>query len=475
MIRTHAITIICTILLTACNAPTLQPSIPIENTAKITLNDGTPSSLETLRNNRPALLSFWASWCSFCQAELPELNALQSQYPTIEFIGINLQEEADTVATFWEKQELSFQNLLDPKAELKKEFNIFTQPTLILLDADGNTAWRSNGPVRKKDLTTQLNAITSTPKIEEITQSNDQTSQISPTPSFLRRWYSKEHSIDTVRHSIPLTQVLNGGPGKDGIPSIDNPQFVGIEEVTFLNDDSVGILLNVEGNTRFYPYAILNWHEIVNDTVAGIPVAVTYCPLCATGVVFDRRLSVGTSKIGVSGFLYQSNLLMYDRSTESLWNQVSGRAVVGELTDEVLNWVPSDTVRFATVKQQYHHAQILSTDTGERRNYTDSPYGNYDTNERIYFPVEHSDDRLHPKALVYGVIIDGHAKAYPATLLREQTKLTDTVGSKKLRITYNPETENLTIVDQTNQRIDTLPIFWFAWVAQYPETGLYGE
>jgi hypothetical protein len=155
---------------------------------------------------------------------------------------------------------------------------------------------------------------------------------------------------DGVKHSISLDEILSGGPGKDGIPAINDPKFISVNEATFLNDSDPGLGLNVNEESRFYPYRILVWHEIVNDTIAGEPVLVTYCPLCATGIVFERRVNGEIQEFGVSGRLWQSNLLMYNRAgseeNESLWSQVLGEAVLGVNTGEKLAIVRSDVVRF---------------------------------------------------------------------------------------------------------------------------------
>lgn len=159
----------------------------------------------------------------------------------------------------------------------------------------------------------------------------------------LRTWQEREGT----KHSIPLGEIKSGGPPKDGIPSIDKPNFISIKEAEgFLKESDPGIAINIEGEKRFYPFKILVWHEIVNDMIKGKRVLVTYCPLCLTGIVFDPVVKGERVEFGVSGKLWNSNLLMYDRKTDSLWSQVLGEAVVGEMVGTKLAVVPSDIIQF---------------------------------------------------------------------------------------------------------------------------------
>lgn len=223
---------------------------------------------------------------------------------------------------------------------------------------------------------------------------------------------------DFSQHSIAYEDILSGGPGKDGIPAIDEPSFVGIEEADW-NDEDAGVFLDIEGDQRFYPFGILVWHEIVNDEVGGEPVAVTFCPLCGTAIVFDREVEGELLDFGVSGYLYQSNLLMYDRQTESFWSQTLGRAVVGSYTDTELEWVSMQRLTWAEVKTNYPEAQVLSTDTGHRRDYGRIPYGNYDETEDLFFPVSIEDDSYFAKKLFLVVPVEGVWVAFPWDELRE--------------------------------------------------------
>lgn len=294
---------------------------------------------------------------------------------------------------------------------------------------------------------------------------------------------TREISVtDGVKHSIPLDEILSGGPGKDGIPSIDSPKFVSAKDASFLNNSDPGLGLTLDGESRFYPYRILVWHEIVNDMVQGNPVLVTYCPLCATGIVFDRRVDGVEQEFGVSGKLWQSNLLMYNRppsgqgragaqneSEESLWSQVLGEAVLGIHTGKKLVVVGSEITRWSDWRKAHPDTKALSQDTGALRNYGTDPYGNYYTSESVSFGASFRDTRLHPKALVHGVEIDGKYKAYADEAIKGGE--TDVFAGRNLNIT---RTEAGGVRFEANgEPLTSIPAFWFSWLTVHPETELF--
>ncbi|TVR67640.1 MAG: DUF3179 domain-containing protein [Spirochaetaceae bacterium] len=185
---------------------------------------------------------------------------------------------------------------------------------------------------------------------------------------------------DFSRALIPYSEIVAGGPPKDGIPAINDPRFVGVAEMErLLRDQEALIAVTVAGETHLYPLQILMWHEIVNDEVGGRPVSVTYCPLCNTGVVFDRTFDGEVFDFGVSGRLIYSNMLMYDRQTETWWIQATGRGVVGEYAGQQLRLVPSTMISWAQAREAYPDARVLSFETGYRRDYGRNPYRGYDS------------------------------------------------------------------------------------------------
>lgn len=181
---------------------------------------------------------------------------------------------------------------------------------------------------------------------------------------------------DEEKHTVPLDQIVGGGPPPDGIPSIDSPKFVSAEEANeILQDSDLVVGLDVNGEVRAYPLQILVWHEIVNDNVGGMPVAVTYCPLCFTSQVFSRTISGTVVEFGTSGKLYNSNLVMYDRTSKSLWSQALGEGIVGQYAGVKLERIPFDLAYWKEWKQLYPNTKVLSRDTGSTRPYGADPYG----------------------------------------------------------------------------------------------------
>jgi len=180
---------------------------------------------------------------------------------------------------------------------------------------------------------------------------------------------------DFARHSVSLTSILPGGPPPDGIPPIDHPHYASITAASqFLAPREPVIAVSAGGRARAYPLQILIWHEIANDTLGGVPMAVTYCPLCNSAIVFDRRVAGRTLTFGTTGNLRNSDLVMWDRQTESWWQQFSGDAIVGQLTGTRLTELDSQTLSFAAFRVRYPRGDVLSRDTGFQRPYGQNPY-----------------------------------------------------------------------------------------------------
>jgi len=252
-----------------------------------------------------------------------------------------------------------------------------------------------------------------------------------------------EFTTDFSRHSVPYSEILSGGPPKDAIPAIDSPKFVGVEEANeWLEPQEPVILVEVGGEARAYPIQILTWHEIVNDTLAGVPVAVTYCPLCNTGIAFERTLDGQVLDFGTTGRLRYSNLVMYDRQTESWWQQASGEAIVGEYTLRQLTFVPASMISWADFKAAYPDMDVLSRDTGYSRNYGRNPYAGYDDTSRSPFLFEGPETPgvLPPMARVLTVELNGEAVGYPYDTLQEVRVINDLVGGEPIVVLWAPGT-----------------------------------
>jgi hypothetical protein len=253
------------------------------------------------------------------------------------------------------------------------------------------------------------------------------------------------------KHIISYDELLAGGPPRDGIPSIDAPRFVSLDEAAeWLADNEPVIAVEIEGDARAYPLQILTWHEIVNDTVGGVPVTVTFCPLCNSAITFDRRVGTEVYEFGTSGLLRNSDLVMYDRTTESLWQQLTGEAIVGDMVGAQLTFLPSSLVGFADFRAAFPEGVVLSRDTGYRRSYGRNPYAGYDRiGEDPFLYRGEVDDRLAAMARVVTVSIDDAAGAgqavdvvYPLSVLAQLGVINDTQGGRDLVVFHAPGTSS---------------------------------
>jgi hypothetical protein len=247
---------------------------------------------------------------------------------------------------------------------------------------------------------------------------------------------------DFTRSNVDLGEIIGGGPGKDGIPAIDEPRLESIEAAsTWLSDQAPVIALQLDGEARAYPLAILIWHEIVNDTIAGAPVVVTFCPLCNTALVFERTVDGVTHDFGTTGNLRFSDLVMYDRQTETWWQQATGRAIVGDLTDTQLVFLASQIVSLADFAAAYPLGTVLSRDTGNPRDYGRNPYPGYDRADQEPFLFEGVvDGRVAPKERVVTVELGDEAVAYPYAELRDVGLVNDRVAGESIVVIWQPGT-----------------------------------
>jgi hypothetical protein len=240
--------------------------------------------------------------------------------------------------------------------------------------------------------------------------------------------------------SVDLSDFIGGGPGKDGIPSIDEPRFESIEDARGWQDERAPVIaLEVNGEARAYPLSVLMWHEIVNDTLGGVPVAVTFCPLCNTALVFERELDGVIYDFGTTGNLRFSDLVMYDRQTESWWQQATGEAIVGVLTGARLPFVPSQIVALGDFAEAHPDSVMLSRETGYSRNYGRNPYVGYDTVDRNPFLFRGVvDGRLAPMERVAAVELGGETVAYPYSELAAVGVAHDAVGGQEIVVFWQP-------------------------------------
>jgi len=282
-----------------------------------------------------------------------------------------------------------------------------------------------------------------------------------------------KNGFDISNSIIDKNKILQGGPAKDGIPSIDNPKFLNVKDVNYLKDDD--IIIGVKKNTevKAYPTRILVWHEVVNDTIDGEAIVVTYCPLCGTAMVFGRDIGGKIRTFGVSGLLYQSDVLMYDRQSESLWSQLLMKAVSGDAVGEELEWKSSLFMTWKAWKKEYPNSKVLSTDTGFNRNYSRNAYESYLKSEDTMFPVPKNRKEFDDKQWVIGVIVEGKAKAYLVKSLPNNKIIKDKIGDTSITLKYNLDKQYPEVKNDKGKNIPSVQVYWFAWQAFYPDTDIW--
>lgn len=308
-----------------------------------------------------------------------------------------------------------------------------------------------------------------------------------------------EHIPETVQVSLPQSSLskerlaafannaVSGGPPKDGIPAIDNPQFTSAAEADkWLDNNDIVFGVVQDGIIKSYPQQILVWHEIVNDQFAGEKVSVTYCPLTGTSIGFKRMFNGTETTLGVSGKLVNNNLIMYDRLTDSYWPQILGTAVKGPLLGSRLEEFPLVWTTWGRWRQKYPETLVLSRNTGHIRNYDRDPYGNYNplkgyyVRESTIFPNMAEDDRYPPKTVVIGARLNGEALAVLKDTMREEKIIDTRLGDMPIRILYDEELDTARFFKRdfaTGEQLEQINAFdamWFAWVAFYPDTEVYG-
>ncbi|MGD8455406.1 MAG: DUF3179 domain-containing protein [Anaerolineales bacterium] len=328
--------------------------------------------------------------------------------------------------------------------------------------------------------------------------------------------------------TIRVEEILWGGVGVDGIPALVNATMFPPVAAPYLEPNEPVFGISINGDHRAYPLRILDWHEMANDVVGGVPVSLAYCTLCGAGIAYDGRASNGeTYTFGSSGFLYRSNKLMYDHQTRTLWNQLTGEPVLGELAGSgiKLELLPIVVTSWEDWLAQHPDTTVLDIDTGYQRSYElGVAYGKYFANDETMFPVWQRSDLLEAKDRIYALQLDGIPKAYPVDLLTEEQVVNDTIGETNLVIiathgdinvqastsprynaggevraydrgseTYRPGPDADTVIDSAGHtwevteeallgpdgerapRLNGHLAYWFGWYAFFPQTLVYGE
>ncbi len=294
-------------------------------------------------------------------------------------------------------------------------------------------------------------------------------------PAWAQAPVAREFDLRSV--TVDSRQIRAGGPRKDGIPALTIPQFLKAAEVGYLRPDDRVIGITMHEQSRAYPLAILNYHEIVNDTIGQTPIAVTYCPLCDSAAVFDRRTPLGEREFGVSGLLYNSNVLLYDRRVkpESLWSQLQSTGISGPGAKKRLTALPCELTTWESWKSRFPKTEVMSTKTGHQRDYRRNPYASYFADQELMFPVTPVNKRFPNKERVLGVWVGDQYRAYPESLFpADPPQITDTIGDKNITVVLDRKSHSFRVT-HADEGVSWLYSFWFAWYALHPETSVYGD
>lgn len=277
------------------------------------------------------------------------------------------------------------------------------------------------------------------------------------------------------KSGIKAEEFRERGFVRGGIPSLDYPNFIDNAAVTWLAPFDKVLGVSSGGVGKAYPVRILNWHEIVNDEINGVRVLVSYCTLCGSGKVFavDEQ-----DEFGVSGLVYNSDLLFYDHATESLWSHVLGQAISGPRKGEKLTQLVSRLLEYAPWLEKWPNTWVLDRETGYTRDYHRDLFASYHLQTKLLFQVSHpppSRTGLHPKERVLGLLVDGEAVAYPFSFLREAegNSVTDFVGGEKFKINISKGGDTGWADDKTGLESPVFNGYWFIWHAFHPDTNLF--
>jgi hypothetical protein len=272
--------------------------------------------------------------------------------------------------------------------------------------------------------------------------------------------------------SVPVGSILPGGPRRDGIRSVDEPRFAAADDVTWVAPDTQVIGIEIDGEARAYPVHLLEYHQIVNDAFGSRPVVVTYDPLSGTPVVFDARADGRALRFGVSGLIHESNFLLYDRETESLWSQLLGRAITGPLKGVGLRRIRSRQESYAVWRRRHPETRVLERPFPKRIDYRYSRFEDYWISETIPFPVSHRDERFHPKAGVLGVTAGDRSRAYLGPVVVEAGgRIVDELDGHRILIAYDVAASSFSW--EIPEALDVQDAYWFAWKTFHPDTEVW--
>lgn len=421
------------------------------------INSPEISSLSELRW-QVVLIDFWTLGCINCINTHQETNKLYDEFHDqgFEILWLHAPEFAyerniSEVQKAVEKFEIKFPVAQDNEFSTWKAYNNRYWPAFYLIDKQWKVRyvhfWEWKYEEKREAIMELLSEI-------------DEESIFSQ--EYLDAWLT----TNTDKRSIDLFEVLDGWPWKDWIPAINNPEFISQEEAlvtsTYLWEDDLGIVLSRWDDARFYGYDVLVWHEIVNDEIDEEKVSITFCPLCWSAIVYDRVVDWKELNFWVSWKLYNSNLLMYDDYNETLWSQSLWEAVVGEQLWKKLSVVKSDLMNYSEFQKKFPKGLVLSNDTGHNRRYGEIPYGNYDEDDALYFPINsEADNRYHSKELFYVANHNWVSVAFSWNDLREEKQWSIIVWDKEYIAKFS---DGIAEIKLNNEIVPAYFEMWFSWI-----------
>ena len=285
------------------------------------------------------------------------------------------------------------------------------------------------------------------------------------------------NGFDISNLTVDKKGLTHGGPPRDSIPSIDDPKFIRKEGASFLKPDDIVLGLIINNHALAFPRHVMNWHEIVNASIDETNFVVSYCPLCGTGIAFLSTIDGEASKFGVSGLLFNSDLVLYDRETESLWSQIETKAISGKLAGSTLTLLPLLVTTWDRWQKSNPKTLVLSNQQGFKRNYRHDPYSGYETSSHLFFDVLRAAPKeFHTKERVLGIRVGGDTKAYPFSELRKynQSYFTDTLNGKNIIVEWDADSETASIRDaETKSLLVSTVAYWFAWYNFNPKTQIF--
>ncbi len=271
---------------------------------------------------------------------------------------------------------------------------------------------------------------------------------------------------------VPREEIIAGGPARDAIPSVDAPAFVPSQKATWVRPETPVIGAAIGSEARCYPIHLMEYHQVVNDRVGGVPVVISYDPLTDTAIVYRRQVDGQELAFGVSGLIYRSNFLLYDRQSESLWSQFWGRALTGRFAGTRLERVRSRSEPLAAWLVRHPESLVMTRPEPKRFDYRYSNYSSYWVSEKIPFPVGELDSRYHAKELVLGVRLADRTRAYIASILtRVGARIVDEFQGRRIRVAYDGETGTFSY--EAPDDVEVTSAYWFAWRAFHPETDVW--